>query len=464
MILAALLALPLSAAVFEAPEPLASASATPLEAPRLPLCAIPQTILPVAQAAAPLLPASALGQAHLAMPNQGPDASRRPAEAQGAELAHAFDGVLNAAPGAVPAFLAPASPVAGGWAVGTFESASGGKIAYKTKDGSRAKPARVYAGGLGLNESFDTYFQAQPKKLGAQYFMWTRGHPPTEWSPARHPIDADARDLARMIIKAGESTKTGRVEVALHSYGTLVFQRMAQLRGEPEIDRALAMLSNSRVFLLNATTHYEGSERRAGPEMEQMGTATRQFVDWLDAMDEAAEAWRAAARLNPLLIPQAQAYLAIWGAQRRSAISMAASQAASMQKKDLEEPWPEPYDDVRGQLVAALKKDSHDAGWQEALLRRSADMFRLDFTKKDAAFLRRAKIRLELVHSAGDKLLSWESSRALLDELGIDSPEKLPPIGSILTDRTGLFRVRVVDGDHYFPLKKPAGLSEVMDR
>ncbi len=478
---AALVALALGAraAVFEAPEPLPEAQAAPSAIPQLPtlpvLPALSANALPDMHAQAGALDgspshaelplaASAMSQAQSSLPIQSAGAAPRSAEAQSDVDARAFDGMISqGAASAVFAADAPA-PAASGWSAASVPSpVDGNEIGVKRKDGDAAKPARVYSGGLALQESFETYFATQKGPPGPQYFLWTRGHPPTAWAPVRSPLDADARDLARVIVAAGASTKTGKVELALHSYGTVVFQRMVQLRGDPEVDRALTLVAGARVFMLNATTHYEGVERRAGPEYERMAAATKQFVGWLDMMDDSAEKWRAAARLNPLLIPQVEAILAGWALQRRAAIALASAQAGAMAKKDLEEQWTG-QEDVRRALLAAVERDARDPGWQEALLRRSNDMFLFDFSKDDVKYLRASGVRLELLHSAGDKLLNWEIARAVYDRLGIVSPDKQPEPGATLRDVTGRFRARIVDGDHYFPLKNPRGLAQILDR
>src|SRR3990167_8942970 len=94
------------------------------------------------------------------------------------------------------------------------------------------------------------------------------------------------------------------------------------------------------------------------------------------------------------------------------------------------------------------------------MLRRSSDMFRLEFSLEDAARIRKLGIKLELEHADGDKLLNWESAKVLFERLGIEAPEKAPPSGTVLTDKTGRFRARIVTGDHYFPLKKRDELSK----
>jgi len=346
-----------------------------------------------------------------------------------------------------------------GWSQGGFESAAGGEVAFKRRAGGPGAP-RVYSGGLALNESFDPLFAAKRTPARSEYFLWTRGHPPTAWSPVKSPLDADARDLARLIVLAGKESPNGKVELALHSFGTLVFQRLVQLRAEPEAREALRLLSGSRVVMLHATTHYEGSERQAGPEFERMGMGARMFIDWLDAADAVARQWEPAAKYNPL----AALWLAQWRAQREQALAMAAKGAVDMQRADLKEPWDPSYDQIRRSMLAAFERDARDPGWQEALLRRSSGMFRLDFTKKDAAAIRRLGIKLELVHAAGDKLLNWASAKILFERLGIDAPEQAPAAGTELKDRTGRFRARIVDGDHYFPLKKRDELARILDR
>ena len=40
--------------------------------------------------------------------------------------------------------------------------------------------------------------------------------------------DSDARDLARMVVIASRESASGKVELALHSFGTLIFQRLLQ--------------------------------------------------------------------------------------------------------------------------------------------------------------------------------------------------------------------------------------------
>jgi hypothetical protein len=439
----------------------------PLAAPALTAAPAPAALAPVA-AAAPAAPSARVAAALPAAPAAASGPERRSGEQAAREASRMWDGFgaprAAAAEAPEPAVTGLPAPLSEGWTRGSFESAAGGvAVAYKHRPGPAGTVPRVYAGGLALNESFDPLFARDAAPARPEYFVWMRGHPPTAWTPTASPIDADARDLARMIVRAARESGAPKVELALHSFGTLVFQRMVQLRAEPEVARALKLLSGSRVTMLNATTHYSGSEKRAGREFERMGTATKQFVGWLDSMDAAAAAWRGAADLNPFLAPSVLAGLAAWQVQREQILAMASKGAADMMRADLQSPWAPEFDAVRIGFLAALARDRRDPGWQEALLRRSSDMFRLEFTKKDAALIRRLRISLDLVHAAGDQLLNWESARTLFERLGIEAPEKAPAAGAALSDKTGLFRASIVDGDHYWPLKRRDDLSRRLD-
>ncbi len=418
-----------------APSSLAPALAAPSASER------PPTLLPTEIPALPVLPGLAAARAAEPLP---------PVERQAAEGAARFDGGRAGDPGE-------------GWTAGTFAGDGGAPVAYKSRPGTGAGPARVYAGGLALNESFEPLFARGERPAGPELFVWTRGHAPTPWTPTKRPLDADARDLASAINLAAADSPRGKVELALHSFATLVFQRMVQLRDEPAVAAALKALTGSRVFMLHATTHYEGSERRAGPDFERMSQATRAVVDWLDAGDATAELWRAAARLNPLLAPAVSAWLSQWDFQRGQVIAMASRDAAKMMKADLAEPWDKAVDHIRKAFLKDLEADARDPGWQEAMLRRSSDMFRLEFSPEDAERLRASGIRLELVHSDGDKLLNWESAKALFERLGIPCPAKAPPSGTVLRDASGRFRARIVAGDHYWPLKRRERLAALLE-
>ncbi len=424
------------------------------EAPALE--ARPATILPTSVPALPPLPGfPATGlPLPLPIPIAAPaplaaQAEKPSLEASAQDAKKLFDGGRAATPGK-------------DWTLGVFEGDGGAPVHYKSRAGTGAAPARVYAGGLALNESFEPLFAKAEKPAGAELFVWMRGHAPSAWRATKHPIDADARDLASAITLAAKTSPGGKVELALHSFGTLVFQRMIQLHAEPAVAAALKAVAGSRVFLLHATTHFEGSEKRAGREFEQMGQATRAIVDWLDAGDTANAAWEAAARMNPFLIPTAAAWSAQWNFQRGQLISMASKGAADMMRADLKEPWDKAVDHIRKAFIRDLETDTKNAGWQEAMLRRSSDMFRLEFSPEDAAKIHKLGIRLELIHADGDKLLNWESAKVLFERLGISAPKDAPASGTVLRDKTGRFRARIVTGDHYWPLKHRDELAKVL--
>ncbi|MDX6768556.1 MAG: hypothetical protein SF051_03425 [Elusimicrobiota bacterium] len=444
--------------------PLAAPLGAPAPAfPRLPpapsLIAAPAP----ADAPQPLVP----GLPAVPMPNFIPQAARAdaPLEDQTGAGRAMFD--LGAPAGgevsATPRLAAgPTRPELGpGWSLGSFTGEGGQSVAYKRRAGTdRSAPARVFSGGLALNESFDTLFAGRAAARD-EYFLWTRAHAPTGWTPTRSPLDADALDLARMLVTAARGG-SGKTELVLHSFGTLVFQRMLQLRGEPLVDEALASLAGQRVVFLHGTTRYEGSERRAGREFEQMGQATRAFTDWLNTADDMVSLWEKTARLNPLLGPAVEMWLAQWRVQREQVLSMASRDAVAMMRKDLSEPWAPELEPARRRFQQALERDARDPGWQEALLRRSGDMFRLAMTPADVKHLRKLGVTVEMVHARGDALLNWETARALYDLYGVKSPAEAPPAGTVLEGRGA--RAIIVDGDHYWPLKRPGELARLLDR
>ncbi|MBI2385225.1 MAG: hypothetical protein HYV14_04340 [Elusimicrobia bacterium] len=410
----------------------------------------PRLMLPTAIPALPAPPViAASGLASVAGPSAKAEARSKSLDDSAAEAKALFDGGRAAAPGE-------------GWTLGSFEGDGGAPIHYKSREGTGGTPSRVYAGGLALTESFEPLFARAQKPAGDELFVWTRGHAPSAWLMTKSPLDADARDLARAVLIAAKNSPGGKVELALHSFGTLVFQRMTQLHAEPAVAAALKALSGSSVFLLHATTHFEGSEKKAGPDFERMGQATRAVVDWLNAGDATADLWEQTARMNPFLGPAIAAWLETWRFQRGQVIALAAKDAAGMMLADLKDPWDKAYDHIRKAFIKDLKNDAKDAGWQEAMLRRSSDMFRLEFSPEDAARIRTLGIRLELIHADDDKLLNWESAKVLFERLGIEAPEKAPPSGTVLTDKTGRFRARIVAGDHYWPLKKRDELAKIL--
>lgn len=433
-----------SALAFPTLPPLPGAAAA-AEAPKSGLPGLPAAPMPV------FIPASAR-----------PDA---PLEEQTGEGRARFDLAAPDPGGAdgAPVWAGGAEPaLAPGWSAGSFEGEGGLTLRYKRRAGADPRlPARVFAGGLALNDSFETLFSGRPASRD-EYFLWTRAHAPTGWTPTRSPLDADARDLARMLAAAARANKARKTELVLHSFGTLVFQRMLQLRGEPVVDEALASLSGSRVVFLHGTTRYEGSESRAGREFEQMGQATRAFTDWLDTADAMVELWEKTARLNPLLGPAVDAWLAQWRVQRNQVLAMGTRDAVRMMRHDLSEPWAPALEPMRKRFQEALEREAWDPGWQEAMLRRSGDMFRLAMTPADVRHLRKLGVSLEMVHARGDKLLNWETARALFDFYGLPSPQTPPEAGAELRAKNA--RAVIVDGDHYWPLKRPEALAELLGR
>lgn len=368
--------------------------------------------------------------------------------------------------------IAPASPAArsaqealaaaadaSGWTRGEFASLAGGRIHYKSRPGDPRAPARVYVGGLALNESFETLF-ARGRAAGSEHFLWLRGHGPSAWTPTSDPYDADARDLARMIVLAGE--KSGRVELVLHSYGTLVFQRMIQLGGA-DVSDALKLLRDSRVVMLNPTTHYGKSESVAGERYAQLARVVRALMQAIDAGDRHLERLDRMAAWNPALAAYAAGRRAQWNWQREALMSQAAGQAAAELRQHLSEPWAPELDGVRKELSARFEKDAKTAGWQEALLRRADQTSRLEFGARDVALLKALGIGIDLVHAHGDQLIPWVSARLLPELLGVHAPAELPRAGSTLTSADGQFRLIVAEGDHYLPLKRPQDVGRLLD-
>ncbi len=420
------------------------AGAVVLEAPQAPIASVPSFFapptLPELSPLAPTAPALAAAlapEADASALASGP--SPRAVEPQEAESA---DGP--------------------GWTRGSFESSAGGRIAFKARETACGAPARVYSGGLALNDSFETLFDGAAAADRSHYFLWTRAHGPSAWSPTRAVTDADARDLARMIVIASRRANTPKVELVLHSNGTIVFQRLLQLRREPEVREALRRLSGSRVVLLDGMTHYEGAEREGGPEVARLAQANRMLVGWLDSWDDLAAEVESAARA--WMNPAALAWLTGYRAQRSALLAAATAPAAAQMARDLDERWAPELESARLRLRADLERDAQGDGWREALIRRSNDAFRLDFAARDARLARRLDIAVDFVHAAGDRLLDWRAARLLMERFGLAAPAKMPAAGTSFTDPTGRLRGLVVAGDHYFPLKEPGALARLLDR
>ena len=349
-----------------------------------------------------------------------------------------------------------------GWMLEAFEGDGGAPIHYKWRAGTSGATARVYMGGLALCESFETFFARADKPAGNELFLWPRGHPPSEWAATKTPFDADALDLSRAVLIAAQTSPGGKVELALHSYGVLVFQRMIQLHAKPAGAAALKALSGSTVFLLNATTHYEGSDKRLGPDAARVAQATKMVVDWLNIGDLTAALWQSAARMNPFLAPATAAVVEQWRVLRTQFLALASKDFGAMMRADLQVPWDKDVDSIRKGFLRDLQRDAQSPGWQEALLRRANDTFQLEFSTDDVARIKELGIRLEIVHAHGDKLLSWENAKILFERLGIEAPQMAPPSGTVLTDKTGRLRARIVEGDHYFPLKHRDELARIL--
>ena len=86
----------------------------------------------------------------------------------------------------------------------------------------------------------------------------------------------------------------------------------------------------------------------------------------------------------------------------------------------------------------------------------------LEFTPTDVETLSILNVQLDIVYSRHDQLIPWASERVLLDIFGIDSPEEVPPAGTVLQNRSGRVRVFIAEGDHYLPLKQPRQLREFL--
>lgn len=445
-------------------------SGTPLSpAPGLAWAApsLPGAAAPAPSAAPGFFPAESA-------PDIGPSVSAEEASGAGARR---FDGL--GASGALGAIVPPAvsggpfgGPAggdlagtrSGGWSQGSFRSPVDGAELFFKRRASQGEPGRaptVFVGGLGLSESFDALFAAAPARSD-QIFLWLRGNAPSSWAPARHPLDADARDLALMITAAAREAGSAGVDLALHSYASLVFQRMLQLGEHAEVREALGLLRGARVFMINATTHFKGSESAAGPEYEKMTRATALFVGWLDMMDAAAELWRKTPVLSPLY-PTSLAWLQAWSFQRAQALDLAAKDVVAQLREHLKGPWAPEVEAVRRQAVDRLERNAHDAGWQEALVRRVNDGALLEAKPADVARLAALGVQVEVVVSHDDQIIPWSVSKVFLEHLGVAAPESAPPAGSVLRSPNGSVRARIVAGDHYVPLKDPGAVDRIIN-
>ncbi|PIP85144.1 MAG: hypothetical protein CO113_11585 [Elusimicrobia bacterium CG_4_9_14_3_um_filter_62_55] len=378
-----------------------------------------------------------------------------------------FDGkgALSAgAPVSADAVPKAPKPPGRGWTEGALESSDGTSLVYHRR--GRAAPGktpRIFVGGLALAQSFDVHFARGPAPERLEYRLNLRGLIPSGWSPTRSVIDADARDLAKLVVRAARESGSSKVELALHSYAALVLQRMVQLADEPEVGEALALLKGARVTLFGPTTHVPGSEALMGPQMEALAFGLRRFVESIDYGDMLVEYWRSIARWNPFLLPQAFALESAWRMQRQTAIALAVGDIERMLKQDLSQPWPPEIEPSRQRMLAEVDEAARHGEWQEAALRRVRDGFDLDFDDESAARLRSLGARLRVVYSHDDALLPWKVERLLLGKLGIETPEKLPKAGTVLRGPDGIEAV-IASGDHYLPLMRYNELPEHLER
>lgn len=354
------------------------------------------------------------------------------------------------------------SPRSGAWQAGSFSSSDGAVIQYKSRLCPDCASATVFVGGLTLAESFETLFALPGRPKTSQFFIWLRGHPPTRWHYTRHLLEADARDIARFINIAAEDSGSGRVNLALHSYANLAFQKMVQLSDDDEVRRALGRLQGGQVLFLNGTTSCKDCQAAAGPGAVQVARSVGLFEDWLDAGDATAAAMEASAQLNPLLAPSVYASLAAWKAQRSVALAAGTKQADDAAVKDLETPWDGANNGIRTQLLAQVKKNARDPDWQEALMKRANDTYQFDFTERDVEAIRRLGLRLDMVHADKDQLIQWPWAQLTMRSFGISAPAQPPAPGTVLRDPSGRFSFTVVAGDHYFPLKNPGELARLL--
>jgi pimeloyl-ACP methyl ester carboxylesterase len=265
-----------------------------------------------------------------------------------------------------------------------------------------------------------------------------------------------------MIVLSGRQSGSSRANLVLHSYGGMLFQRMVQLRQEPEVRQALEMLKGGRVTMLNTTTHYGHSEAVLGKEYVLVAQGMHNLISWLNEMDSTADLMRQTARANPFLAPAINAQLMAWQIQRDQLMTASTKVWVDSLIKKLSIPYAPEVDQFRLRLLQSVEDGASKPGWREAILRRSDDTLQLEFTKKDVEYLRRLKIPISLVHGRQDDRIPWVNARLLFTLLGIPAPEEMPPSGTVLTDPSGLFRLTIVESDHMFPVRQPDALAELL--
>ena len=347
-----------------------------------------------------------------------------------------------------------------GWGLASFKSAADNSpISYKFRSGSKSQPPMVFIGGLALAESYDSLFETQPQAESDQYFAWLRGHQPTDFQPTKEVYEADARDMARMIVLAAERAGSKSVSLTLHSYGVLVFQRMVQLHQDLEVQQAMRLLKGGRVTLINTTTHYGHSETAAGAQYAQMAKVIQAIVQQLDLMDSYSAALESSLKVNPFLAPMVVPQLFALKMQRDMLLGLASKGAVDELRKQLSDPWSPALDHVRLNILKIVGENAATPGWQEAFLRRADATSMLDFTKEDVQRIRDYGIRLEIIHAAQDQLIPWVSAKLAFELFGFKVPEKAPAAGREFRDQSGMFHLKVVDSDHYYPLREPQKLD-----
>ncbi|MBI5240129.1 MAG: hypothetical protein HY926_06630 [Elusimicrobia bacterium] len=443
--------------------------AVPTLAPVLaPALAAPAPLVGQSMAAAPipvipaLAPAAALSVQAMTAPHAAPAAVQ-------AESARLFDGGGQRASLPVAADdegPAPAPRVRygriseDGWSLASFKSAADDSpISYKYREGAKSQPPMVFIGGLALAESYDSLFETQSQAESDQYFAWLRGHQPTEFQPTKEVYDADARDMARMIVLASERSGSRSVSLTLHSYGVLVFQRMVQLHQDLEVQQAMRLLQGERVTLINTTTHYGNSETAAGEQYAQMAKMIRAIVQQLDLMDAYARVLESSLKMNPFLAPILVPQIFALQMQRDMLLGLASRGAVDELRKQLSTPWAQAIDHVRRNILRIVEQNAATPGWQEAFLRRANATSLLDFTKEDVQRIRDYGIRMEIIHAAQDQLIPWVSAKLAFELFGFKVPDKAPKAGREFRDQSGMFHLKVVDSDHYYPLREPAQLD-----
>ncbi|MFA5162439.1 MAG: hypothetical protein WC421_09350 [Elusimicrobiales bacterium] len=345
------------------------------------------------------------------------------------------------------------------WSMSSFSSAADGlEISYKYRKGGGAKrqPPLVFIGGLSLQEVYETVFAVEGAPARDEYCLWMRAHSPTGWKYTRSLFDYDALDMARLINIAARESGSGKVTLVLHSYGTMLFQRMMQLGYNGDVAAAIGHLSGTRVILSNGVTHKNNVFVPQLWESYMMASNLDKFVLWLDGSDDYAEYWKHAAETNPAIAMPTNFNYAVWRVQRQNSIMAATKQGADMSIADLSEPWDDPdIEPVRASLLRTVRQNAVNPDWREALLRRSYNTSHANFDGNDMELLKNSGIRTVWVATTKDQLLPWASTKFLMQHLGMDAPKETPEAGSSFKNSEGTAEMRIFDGDHYFPLKHP---------